>query len=66
MAYQFQAGQLVRLCRSIRHNGAEGYYEVIRRLPDEDGEQRYRIKSRSEPHERVAKKSDLEHASAEF
>lgn len=66
MAYQFQAGQLVRLCRSIRHYGAEGDYEIVRRLPDEDGEQRYRIKSIREPHERVARESDLERALAEF
>lgn len=62
MAYQFQSGQLVRLSRSIRHNGAQGDYEIIRRLPDENGEQRYRIKSIQEPYERVAKESDLEHA----
>jgi hypothetical protein len=66
MAYQFRAGQLVRLCRSIRHNGAEGDYEIVRRIPNEDGEPRYRIKSIREPHECVAKESDLEHAPAEF
>ncbi|MEZ5785035.1 MAG: hypothetical protein R3D62_00785 [Xanthobacteraceae bacterium] len=66
MVHQYQSGQLVRLCRNIRHNAAEGNYEIVRRLPDEGGEQRYRIKSIREPHERVVKESDLERASAEF
>jgi len=43
MARQFQAGQSVQLCRNIRHTGAEGNYEIVRVLPDEDGEQRYRF-----------------------
>lgn len=66
MAHQFQSGQLVRLCRNIRRNAAEGDYEIVRPLPDEDGEQRYRIKSKREPHERVVKESDLELRAAEF
>ena len=56
MAYQFRAGQLVRLCRSIRHNGAEGDYEIVRRLPDEDGDESRAYVSRM----------NVEHAPAEF
>lgn len=64
MAHQFQSGQLVRICRSIRYEAAEGDYEIVRQLPDEGGELRYRVKSRREPHERVVKETDLETHSA--
>jgi len=64
MAHQFRSGQLVRLCRSIRYEAPEGDYEIIRPLPDEGGEARYRVKSTREPHERVVKESDLEVHSA--
>ena len=57
MAHQFRSGQFVRLFRSIRSGGD---YEIIRPLPDEGGELRYRVKSTREPHERVVKESDLE------
>jgi len=40
--------------------GASGIYEVVRLLPSEGDEQQYRIKSATEPHERVAKQSQLE------
>ena len=33
MAHQFQSGQLVRICRSIRYEAAEGDYEIVRQLP---------------------------------
>jgi hypothetical protein len=64
MAHQFQSGQLVRICRSIRYAAPEGDYEIVRQLPDEGGELRYRVKSAREPHERVVKESDLELHSA--
>jgi Phage integrase family len=34
-------------------------YQIIKRMPTEDGEFKYRIKSPREPHERIAKESDL-------
>lgn len=64
MEHQFRSGQLVRLCRSIRYGAPEGDYEIVRPLPDEGGELRYRVKSTREPHERVVKESDLELHSA--
>jgi hypothetical protein len=36
-----------------------GAYEVIKVLPDPDGEREYLIKSANEPHERVARESEL-------
>jgi hypothetical protein len=35
-------------------------FEVVRILPTDGDEQQYRIKSATEPHERVAKQSQLE------
>ena len=35
-----------------------GVFEVIKQLPG-DGEHEYRIKSANEPHERVARESEL-------
>jgi hypothetical protein len=37
-----------------------GDYKVVRQLPVDGGEPQYRIKSVSEPYERVAKESDIE------
>jgi hypothetical protein len=39
---------------------AGGGYEVIKVLPDHNGERQYRIKSANEPHERVMRESKLE------
>jgi hypothetical protein len=45
-----------------RH-GAVGVYKVTQLLAVEDDELQYRIKSANEPHERVAKESQLQLAS---
>jgi hypothetical protein len=37
-----------------------GSFTVIKLLPPEGGERQYRIKSANEPHERVAKESQLD------
>jgi hypothetical protein len=60
----FKIGQMVRLNRSFRDgNAARGAYQVVRSLPaSDDGEFRYRLKSASENHERVARESELERA----
>jgi hypothetical protein len=50
----------VRLAASAAKWGApEGGYVVTKQLPERDGEFEYRIKSISEPHERVARESEL-------
>lgn len=61
MAHQFRCGQTVRL-RRRGANAASGEYTIVRQLPDEGDELQYRIKSVREPHERVAKESELEKA----
>ena len=61
MAHRFRPGQRVRFIRySSYRDAADGSYEVIRQLPYDEGEYRYRIKSGREQHERVAKESELE------
>jgi hypothetical protein len=57
----FQSGQTVRLSRSLAYpSAAVGEYKIVRPLPENGGQQLYRIKSLHEPHERVVKEGDLE------
>jgi hypothetical protein len=61
MTTQFRSGQTVRLSRGLAlKSAAEGEYKIVRQLPENGGEQLYRVKSSREPHERVVKESDLE------
>ena len=62
--HRFSIGQSVRFSSGIvGRPGAGGTYKVLHVLPTESGENSYRIKSSSEPHERVARESQLERAS---
>jgi hypothetical protein len=58
--HKFRAGQRVTLAPSafIRHARGGGYL-ITKQLPERDGEFEYQIKTVSEPHERVARESDL-------
>ena len=38
---------------------ARGAYEILKQLPERDGELRYRIRSAVEEHERIALESEL-------
>jgi len=49
----------MQLIPSISRNVPGGSYEIIKKLPQSDGEFEYRIKSMNEPHERVARESEL-------
>jgi hypothetical protein len=61
MTPKFRSGQTVQLSRSMMSRSAPGGdYKVVRQLPDDGGEPRYRIKSVNEPYERVAKESEME------
>jgi hypothetical protein len=63
MTHRFRSGQTVRLNRGYPHRAASGgLYQVVRQLPDKAGDPQYRIKSASEPHERVVTESDLQRA----
>jgi hypothetical protein len=55
--YKFNIGQTVFLERSLVVPG--GACVITMRLPERDGEFEYRVKSANEPHERVARESQL-------
>ena len=58
--YAFKTGQMVDYRPTPRLTSAvPGPYQIVQRMPPEDGEFKYRIKSPREPHERVAMESDL-------
>jgi hypothetical protein len=57
--HKFKIGQTVGLVPSIHHAAAKGDYEIVSLRPAEDGNPRYRIKSKNELHERVVAESDL-------
>jgi hypothetical protein len=59
--HRFRIGDSVHFTSGMfGRGGANGVYEVVRLLPTDGDEQQYRIKSMTEPHERVAKQSQLE------
>jgi hypothetical protein len=61
VTHKFRSGQIVHLSRRMTTKSAPGGdYKVVRQLPVDGGEPQYRIKSVSEPYERVAKESDIE------
>jgi hypothetical protein len=61
--HKFRLGQKVRLNRGYPYRlVSDGAYEIVRRMPDNDGEFSYRIKNAQESHERVVKESEIEKA----
>jgi hypothetical protein len=63
LAHKFRIGESVHFTTgAYTRGGASGVYKVTQLLPSEGDEQQYRIKSATEPHERVAKQSQLERA----
>ena len=58
-AHKFKVGQSVRFTPGKMTPPAGGQaYTIVRALPAEDGEYRYRIKSVYEPYERIARESE--------
>jgi hypothetical protein len=58
--HKFKVGQLVNFVSPRSGAPATGrQYEIVRLLPVENGDVLYRIKSKGEPFERVAKESEL-------
>ena len=58
--HKFKLGRSVFLQPTIFNRDAPGgAFEVIKQLPERDGQFEYQIKSLSEPHERVVKESDI-------
>jgi hypothetical protein len=61
VAHKFRVGDNVQVIAGLLGRGdGGGTYQVVRLLPSDGDEQQYRIKSATEPHERVAKQSQLE------
>ena len=59
--HRFRIGQKVQLTRgSLNRSAAAGEYQIVRRLPYENGEYLYRVKSSREDHERVVKESEID------
>lgn len=57
--HKFHVGQTVDLIPSISRFAANGHYEIVKLRPTDGEVPQYTIKSRQEPHERVASENDL-------
>jgi hypothetical protein len=58
--HKFKIGQSVHYTSGPYGRGtASGVYKITQVLPSEGDDRQYRIKSASEPHERVVKESQL-------
>ena len=59
-AHRFHPGQSVYYCPpASQHAALRGTYEVIKQMPERDGEFEYRIKRVTESNQRVARESEL-------
>jgi hypothetical protein len=59
MTHRFMVGQMVDLIPSTFRSAAKGHYEIVSLQPTDGETPQYRIKSKSELHERVVAESDL-------
>jgi len=59
LVHKFKVGQTVDLIPSVFRSAARGAYQIVGLRPAQDGSTQYRIKSKSEAHERVVSESDL-------
>jgi hypothetical protein len=57
--HKFRIGQTVDLIPSTFRSAATGQYEIVSLRPADGGSPQYRIKSKSESHERVVSENDL-------
>ena len=57
--HKFKVGQTVDLIHSTFRSAAKGTYQIVSLRPAEGGNTQYRIKSKSEAHERVVSESEL-------
>jgi hypothetical protein len=65
MSHKFHIGQIVefRPKKGSPISAARGAYEILKQLPEQDGELQYRIKSAREEHERIALKANWRRSS---
>ena len=57
--HKFRIGQTVFLTPSLLLDIPRGAYVVTKKLPERDGEFEYRVKSDTEPHERIVSESQV-------
>jgi hypothetical protein len=57
--HRFKVGQTVDLIQSTFRSAATGHYEIVSLRPPDGESPQYRIKSKSESHERVVAENDL-------
>jgi len=57
--HKFKVGQTVDLIPATFRSAAKGTYQIVSLRPSEGETTQYRIKSKSEAHERVVSESDL-------
>lgn len=59
MAHKFKVGQRVRLSGSGANRHVAGIYKVLARLPEERGDQQYRVENAAGTQQRVVWESEL-------
>ena len=65
VVHKFAAGQSVRFSpHRYEDNSARGLYTIVRLLPEEGSTPQYRIKSKTDGHERVVRETQLERRTA--
>jgi hypothetical protein len=57
--HKFKVGQTVDLIPATFRSAARGTYQIVSLRPSEGENTQYRIKSKSEAHERVVSESDI-------
>ena len=59
LTHKFKIGQTVDLVPSMSRRAARGHYRIVSLRPADGENPQYRIRSKSESHERVVAESDL-------
>jgi hypothetical protein len=59
LVHKFKIGQIVDLIPTTFRSAAKGSYEIVRLVPASTQDPQYRVKSKSEVHERVVSEGDL-------
>jgi hypothetical protein len=59
VSYKYKIGQLVRFTPGAHERNWAGLFHVMAKLPEERGDQQYRIKSVKDEHQRVVRESQI-------
>jgi len=58
--HKFKVGQMVAYLSGFSGRAPRHVFKIMQCLPPQGGDYQYRIKSANEPHDRVAKESEVE------